>query len=222
MSTVDDILFPLSVERFISAPSFHTTIIPLGNGDEVRIADWDDGRVEFDAALGVRSLTDLQILVSFHRRRKGMARPFLVRDLLDYECSTANTGEAVFGTGDGSTKVFQLKKNYVDAYNTDTRTILKPEQGSVKIYINAVLKTETTHYSINYSTGVVTFVTAPANGAVLEWTGRFYVPVRFMLDRIPVEEFAAVMELDTVSNQMLVDHAAGDIPSVPMIEVHET
>jgi uncharacterized protein (TIGR02217 family) len=212
------------VDRFMSAPSFHTTIIPLGNGDEVRVADWDDGRVEFNASLGVRSLKDLRALVSFHRRRKGMQRPFLVRDLLDYEVSLDETDEGVFGTGDGTTVAFQLKKNYVDDYNTDSRTIRKPEQGAVKIYVNSILKNEGVDYTINYSTGVVTFLTGhvPALGSVLEWTGRFFVPVRFTFDRVPVEEFVAVMKLDPDSDEYVVDHAAGGIPECPMIEVHET
>ena len=180
MADVDDILFPLSVERFLSAPSFNTTIIELGNGDEVRIANWDDGRVEFNAALGVRSLVDLRSLVSFHRRRKGMARPFLVRDLLDYEVSLENEGEGVFGTGDGVETEFQLKKNYVDDFNTDTRTILKPEEGTVIIYVDG---TPNDHVTIDYSTGGVTFDSPPVDGAILEWEGRFYVPVRFMVRR---------------------------------------
>jgi uncharacterized protein (TIGR02217 family) len=225
MGNVDDILFPLSVDRFMSAPRFNTTIINLGNGAEIRIANWDDGRVEFNAALGVRSLLDLQRLIFFHRRRKGNGRPFLVRDLLDFKVlidNPENENEGVFGTGDSATTAFQLKKNYTDDFNTDTRTIRKPQEGTVRIYIDGVQKTETTHYTIDYSTGIVTFTTAPADEAVLEWDGWFYVPVRFMVDRIPVEEFAAVMVLDTDTDEMIVDHAAGEIPDIPMIEVPET
>lgn len=221
---VDDILFPLSVDRFASRVSYNTTVITLGNGQEIRVANWDDGRVQFNAGLGVRSLTDLRSLVSFHRRRKGIRRPFLVRDMLDYEVSRSVDGEALFATGNGVTASFQLKKNYVDDFNTDTRTIRKPEQGTVKIYVNTVLKTEGVHYTIDYSTGVVTFTAGniPALNAALEWEGRFYVPVRFVEDFIPADEFIAVMELDVATDQMVVDHAAGDIPDVPMIEVHET
>lgn len=226
MSDVDDIVFPLSIERFYSAPSFLTTITELGNGSEDRNAEWDDGRVQFNAALGVRSLTDLRELVSFHRRRKGRARPFLVRDLLDYEVSLDN-GEGVFSSGDdeaqptdGERTTFQLKKNYVDDFNTDTRTIRKPEEDTVAIYIDGA---ETHGWTLDYSTGLVTFSSAPDEDAVLEWTGRFYVPVRFMQDRIPVEEFAAVMVLaEDATDEYVVDHAAGEIPDIPMIEVFES
>ena len=48
-----------------------------------------------------------------------------------------------------------------------TRAIQLPVAGTVEISVAGVLKTETTHYTVDYSTGVVTFTggNIPAAGA---------------------------------------------------------
>ncbi|HEX8773254.1 MAG TPA: TIGR02217 family protein [Pyrinomonadaceae bacterium] len=216
--TFDAIRYPLSVQSGTSTVSFNTTIIEEGNGSEVRIANWDEGRVEVNAAHGIRSLKDLRELYSFHRRRKGRARSFLIRDLVDYEVGQDEPQEGVFGTGDGTTKIFQLRKNYVDAYNTDQRVITKPEQGTVSIFVDGLEKTEGLHYTINYLTGKITFVTAPALNAVLEWTGRFFVAVRFTEDKLPVDEFMLLMVKDPDTGEYVVDRGGGPIPDILLIE----
>ena len=48
--------------------------------------------------------------------------------------------------------------------------------------MNGVPKTITTDYSIDATTGIVTFVSQPSVGAPLTWTGEFDVPVRFGAD----------------------------------------
>jgi uncharacterized protein (TIGR02217 family) len=214
----DGIRYPLSVQQAASAVGFNTTIIELGNGSEVRIANWDEGRVEFNAAHGIRSLNDLKALISFHRRRKGRARSFLIRDLIDYEVGQDEPQEGVFGTGDGTTQDFQLKKNYVDDYNTDQRVIKKPEQGTVRIFVDGLEKTEGLHYTINYQTGIVHFIVAPADDAILEWTGRFFVAVRFMEDKLPTDEFMFLMVRDPETDEYVVDRGGGPIPNILMIE----
>lgn len=61
-----------------------------------------------------------------------------------------NEGEEI-GTGDGVNKIF----------NTQWKPIVAESEA---IYVDAVLQTKTTHYTINYTTGQVEFVTAPAEG----------------------------------------------------------
>ncbi|HEV2708319.1 MAG TPA: DUF2460 domain-containing protein [Pyrinomonadaceae bacterium] len=216
--SIDSIRYPLSLERCGGNVGYDTTILELGNGSIVAVANWEDGLVHFNAAHGVRSLTDLRTLLSFHRRRKGRARGFLVRDLLDYE--VARGTEGTFATGDGTAGPFQLSKTYADAYNSDVRPITRPEQGTVKIYVNNVLKTEGVHYTISYTTGKVTFTAGnfPTVGATLEWSGRFFVPVHFAEDRLPLAEFLMNMEDDGTGEQV-VKAGAGDLPEILMIEV---
>jgi uncharacterized protein (TIGR02217 family) len=229
----DYVLFPLSVSDFVGTVEYLTTVLPRGNGGEQRISKWEDGRAKFDAALGIRSLKDLRSLVEFHRRRKGKTRGFMVRNLLDYEVTGATEGEGIFGTGDGETVEFQLTKSSTDytetdpvygtTGNTETRRIYLPEFGTVTIYVDGVEQDEGVDYTLDYKTGKVTFLSGhiPALDSVLEWTGRFYIPVRFVEDEVPTDAFNALMKLDVASNEYLLDRAAGPIPNVAMIEVRD-
>lgn len=117
---------------------------------------------------------ELQTLQAFFNQQQGMTIPFCYEDSTDKSVVAAQ-----FGTGDGATKSFQLVRfllstgNYFDP-------VFAPH-GECHIYIGGVEKTPTTDYAIS-SAGVVTFVSAPSNGAVLTWTGSYYWLVRFLDD----------------------------------------
>jgi len=213
---------PLSLERCLSRHEWLTTILELGDQAEQRIPQGADGRRKFDASHGVRSLKDLQTLIKFHALRHGETYGFKVRDLVDYTVSRGTEG-TLQHTYNGVTASFQLQKVYTDSAATWIREIYKPEQGSVKVYKNSVLLTEGTQYTINYATGVITFIGAnvPALGNVVEWEGRFYVPVRFMVKEIPAAEFFATMEEATDGSGWVVKTGLADLPEVQMIEIKD-
>lgn len=213
-----DIVFPLSVDRCLSTHEWLTEVLELGNGEEQRIPQWEDGRRKFDASLGVRSLKDLQDLLKFHALRRGRAFGFKVRDLVDYE---VKSGEGVIGAYVAGQNTLQLAKNYTDAANSWTREIRKPEQGTVKVFYGAAQKTEGVDYSINYSTGALTILIAPAVGIIISATLRFYVPVRFVEDSIPAAEMVAAMKYDGTAAQDFVVSGSVDLPEVPMIEIKD-
>lgn len=212
-------VFPLVCDRVWSTPTGNTTIIPVGlSGSEVRIANWSDGRVEFNAAPGVRSLKDLQSIISFHRRRKYRAFSFPVLDLLDH--TVARGTEGTFATGNGTAGPFQLTKTYYDPSNSDVRTITKPKPGTVKIYAAGVLLTEGVHYVLDYLTGKVIFTAGsfPTVGALLEWEGMFYVPVRFAEDKLPTQEFVANMKYDAALGEWVLKDGAGELSPILLVE----
>jgi uncharacterized protein (TIGR02217 family) len=218
-----EVVYPLSVEQCVSAWQFLTNIVELGGGDEQRIPIGTDGRRKFDASHGVRSLDDLRTLLKFHALRHGETYGFKVRDLVDYSVARGAEGTLQY-VYNGVTASFQLQKIYSDAAATYIREIYKPEQGSVKVYKNASLLTAGTHYNVNYATGVITFTAGniPTVGQVIEWEGRFYVPVRFAVDEIPAADFVASMEEATDgSNQWLVREGSADLPEVPMVEIKD-
>lgn len=215
----DNVIFPLSVDRCVSQTGFDTTIIPIGNGVERRIANWDDGIVTFNAMPGVRGLTDLRALYTFHLLRRGRARSFPVRDPFDCQATWDGTNMS-FATGNATAGPFPLTKTYSDPANTYIREITKPEQGTIIIKVAGVTKTETTHYTINYLTGAVTFTTGnfPSNGATIEWSGRFYVPVRFADDKLPIQDVFLNMKEDTDGKLVLPKNATASLPEILLIE----
>lgn len=52
----------------------------------------------------------------------------------------------------------------------------------------------TTAYTINNTTGRITFTTAPANGAVLTWSGEFDTPMAFIDNSFPITTFNVTSE----------------------------
>lgn len=67
---------------------------------------------------------------------------------------------------------------YWPGYLGGFEPVRDPDPASVLIYVAGVLKTLTTDYTVS-STGVVTFVSAPAAAAALSWTGTYYRRVRY-------------------------------------------
>lgn len=216
---LDNVIFPLMLEAGTSIPEFSTTIIPTGSGAEQRIGNWLDARVTFNAAMGVRSRKDLQTLINFFRARKGRLRAFLVKDMLDFEAK----GDIIaVGTGTGT--VFQLQRVYSDQVtspvygqtgNADIRPIYKPISGTISVYSGVAgmtLLSAGTDYTIDYKTGKITLALALPNGHILNWFGQFYIPCRFVDDRLPADE---------VFYDLIENKAAGNIPDIGMVETRD-
>ena len=100
----------------------------------------------------------------------GGANLFLFTDPQDNTVTGAQ-----FGTGNGTATKFQLSRNIFGAVD-----VIQNLNGTPTIYVAG---TPTTPASIS-RTGVVTFTTAPASGAVLTWSGSFYYACRFAEDTI--------------------------------------
>lgn len=89
-----------------------------------------------------------------------------------------------FGTGDGVTTAFQLRRAF-GVFSESCKNVA----AAPLIYKNSVLQTVTTHYTVS-STGLVTFVAAPTNGHALTWSGTYYFRCRWEKD---VQEYAQFM-----------------------------
>jgi hypothetical protein len=116
------------------------------------------------------STSYLNQLIGFYMSMQGAANSFLYDDPQDNTLSSPVT----FGTGDGNTKVFQLTRPIGGA-----KDIIQNVNGTPSIYLNGVL--QSSGYSIN-SLGVVTFTSAPASGAAVAWSGKYYFRCRFKND----------------------------------------
>lgn len=200
----EDVRFPVALGREASVePAFSTAIVTGAGGAEQRNSDWADARLRFDAGPGVRGEEDLHALIAFFRARRGAAVAFRFEDPFDNSSNgmTAAPGPADqrLGTGDGVRTEFALVKHY----GGQERRITRPVAGSVRV---SVAGEERVGGWTLAPLGLVRFEEAPADGAEVEAGYRFDVAVRFAEDRLAVSR--ATFE-------------AGEIPSVPLIEVRE-
>lgn len=94
-----------------------------------------------------------------------------------------------FGTGDGTTKTFQLIAAYGNPGGPSTPEIIQQLQApaTVQIFNNGSL-VSTSAYSIS-GAGKVTFTSAPAGGHAMTWSGGFYYLAQFETDDLTPEQF---------------------------------
>lgn len=206
MQSFDDIPFPLEIGRAAMATAeFSTNIVTTLSGHEQRNSSWSDARLSYDVGPGVRSEAELSRLLAFFRARRGAAIGFRFGDPFDFS-SHAMTGEPmmmdqILGVGDGVRTAFPLVKHYGDA--AQIRRITRPRAGSILVALNG----ERADDWILTGLGVVEFATAPASGVQITAGYLFDVPVRFAEDRLEVA---------------CATFGAGDMPSVPLVELKET
>ncbi len=207
MQAFDDVSFPLAIGRRASVqPNFSTTVVTTSSGYEQRNTDWAQGRLHFDAGPGIRAEADLEALIAFFRARRGAARGFRFRDPFDFSSNamtaTPTAIDQRIGTGDGIATRFALVKTYGDPTDGEMRVITRPVGVSIVV---ATGGTPTTAWVLD-AANVINFTTPPAIGTAITAGFLFDVPVRFAEDKLTVN----------VNN-----FRAGDVPSVPLIEVRE-
>ncbi len=198
---------PLSVGS-IGGPERRTEIVQLRNGFEERNSPWAHSRRRYDAGLGVRSLDDLAEVTAFFEARHGQVFGFRWKDWTDFKsCLPSGTPghfDQTIGVGDGTTRDFSLAKRYASGVAEYRRPISKPVAGTVMFGRSGVALDSGQDFSVDHERGVVRFQVAPVNGAEITAGFEFDVPVRFETDRIATS---------------LAGFAAGEIPSIPVIEV---
>jgi uncharacterized protein (TIGR02217 family) len=169
-------------------PRFNTRRVQVASGQVIRNQIWSYPVHEFDVAYGVNTVARHENLLYYFMVVGGTAVGFRYKDWMDFKsCLRANTPAATdcaLGTGDDVTAAFQLKKIYTQGAYTRARKILKPISGTVLVAVAGTLKTETTHYTVNYATGIVTFTAGniPTAGQAVTAGFEFDVPVCFDQD----------------------------------------
>ena len=183
--------FPDSISYgSMGGPGFNTTVIEIKSGYEQRNVNWTNARHKYDVAYGVKTIEQLEDLIDYFQAVGGKAYGFRYKDWADYKSvhtsQTVGISDQVLGTGDGATTQFQLIKKYTKGAFSRTRSINKPVAGTVRVSIDDVEQTETTDFTVDTTTGIITFVAAPANGEVVKAGFQFDVPVRFDTDQLSV------------------------------------
>lgn len=166
-------------------PEFRTQVVTSDGGAEACVQTWQYPLSSYKLTRDLFSQADHDKLLAFWRLMGGRAVGFRFKDWMDFKATAQN-----IGTGDGLTATFQLRKSYsfndalMGVSQTLWRTIKKPVPGTLSIYVNAVL--QAAGWTVNTTTGLVSFTAIPANGAVVTASFEFDVPVRFVDDTLHV------------------------------------
>jgi uncharacterized protein (TIGR02217 family) len=201
---IEAVYFPLALGLGAEGgPVFSTSVVQTQSGYEFRNVNWREARRSYDAAVGVRSEKDLATLLAFFEARRGRAYGFLYRDPLDSSSApfdeAVSAQDQVIGTGDGTTTRFALVKNY----GSVKRRIARPVAGTLRVSVNG--QEQLTGWTLSEG-GYVDFGAAPVAGAIIRAGFQFDVAVRFDQDQLSVS---------------LATYRAGEIASVPLVEIRE-
>jgi uncharacterized protein (TIGR02217 family) len=145
---------------FKGGPTFSTDKLVMVNGQERRLQNRSVAVHTYQWSFKNTGLALEAQLKAFWFDRRGDFKVWLLKDWSDF----SGTLEPI-GLGTGALTTFQVIKTYTAGVNPYQRTIQYLKTGTLAVYVNGVLKTLTTHYTVN-STGLITFVSAPTAGQV--------------------------------------------------------
>ncbi|MGC2200920.1 MAG: DUF2460 domain-containing protein [Stellaceae bacterium] len=171
-------------------PTFQTRIQRAASGRELRALDYPYPLWQFalvydflrdDPAAGH---DELRTLMGFFMLCNGAFGSFLYQDPTDYQV----TGQLI-GIGDASQSTFQLQRNIGTTLPGGgfSEPIVAPDI-VVAVYFNGIQQDPTT-YSVDPSTGLVTFSTAPGSGQIITADFSYYFRCRFVEDKYDFENF---------------------------------
>lgn len=177
-------------------PGYYTTINAGFSGYEQREQNWAASRRQYTVSFEHKPLALWQAFEAMFHAARGMANGWRLFDPGDY------IGQGQYqATGDGTTKVFQMQKTYefpISEYEViipiqkPITSLIQDYQGNaltdtVVVYLNGAPQIAnpgyvpggSAAYSLDETTGVITFVTAPARGVVITADYQYHIPVRF-------------------------------------------
>lgn len=169
----------LDVKR---TPMHRTKIVESVAGKEYRWRQMTTPRYTYRLSFeflrdGKSGYDELKPLMGFFNLVGGSYDSWLFVDPDDFKATAEQ-----FGVGDGVTTKFQLTRQrggYVEP-------VAAVKSGTEAVFKNGV---NDGLYSIDFTTGVVTFTSAPGAGVVLTWTAEFYWRCRFLQDQAEFAKF---------------------------------
>ena len=193
-------------------PTWQTRIQRAVSGRELRVLDYPYPLWQFELTwealgdnLGVPSITgaigsllatDLRTLMGFYLACQGAFATFLYDDPTD-----DNVVGQQLGTGTGSSTTLQLVRTFGAAGVPNfTEPITAPNAVSA-IYFNGIV--QRSGWSVDPTSGLVTFTAAPPAGAVITADFSYYFHCRFMSDAYSFDNFMyrlwSLKKLDFIS-----------------------
>ena len=226
MAHYDNVILPLSLSfGTTTGPKTSTDVSFTDSGFRKANRRWSQHLRRFNLRYAVRRPEDVYTLLKLFEAVDGPANSFLLRDWNDWNTTDGRMGDQGAGfitaadqplentvtggiVGDGTTLTYQALKRYTVGAASHSRTIKKPQSGTILVAVDAVAQTEGVDFTVDYATGIVTFASPPGatgspTGVSVTWGGAFHVPVAFEGD-----EF--IQSLDT--------HDASSVPDIRLIE----
>lgn len=187
--------FPTSISYGSrGGPGFKTSIFEKNSGFEKRNKNWSRQRAKYKIQFGVKTRDQMDELRALFYAVQGMGDIFRYKDWADY-----TTGAQTLVLVPGETAKYQIAKTYsylgIDgatlySYTRKiTRPIGIPTTTLVGVEANAVPQTEGggADYTVDYETGIITFVAGPPTEPITITECEFDVPARFNLDELDSE-----------------------------------
>lgn len=204
MAYITSAQLPVDIERGAKGgPGFNTTVLPLSNGKEKRNIEWSRSRGRWDVGYGIQNRVAFNTVLEHFHVMQGKAHSFPFKDWSDFEIGKdATDTEQEIALGDNVEKDFQIVRRYTAGSVTYDRLIEKPISATIRVFLATV--EQGSGYTVDASTGIITFTTAPGPGVSVGVICEFDTPVRFDTD-----------DLDLV----IALYDAGGIPSLNLIEV---
>ena len=171
-------------------PTFQTRIQRAVSGRELRALDYPYPLWQFTLVFDLlrdnptAGYDELRTLMGFFMLCQGAYGTFLFEDPSDYRV----TGQQI-GIGNASTTVFQLQRAMGATLPGGgfLEPIVAPNVVNA-VYLDGITQNSGT-YSVDPSTGLVTFSIAPASGLIITADYSYYFRCRFTDDSYPFENF---------------------------------
>ena len=189
-----DIYIPEQIPGYpcISSPRWSTDIVISDSGAERVNQRWSHPLHTFILPDAIRHHEDIEGIHDHWMTMRGPLYTFPFSDPMDFASvpleypnvePTITSTDQTIGSGDGVTQQFQITKTYTRQSTTDlieyTRNIYVPVVDSLLVSVGGA---DTTAYSVDRETGIITFDSPPSPGAAIKCGYYFDVPVRFESD----------------------------------------
>jgi uncharacterized protein (TIGR02217 family) len=186
--------FPTNVAYgYASGDAFETEYVATGGGKSYKSARWALPKRKFTIDTPRLTPTQAMAVRAFKKSVAfGRLYNFRLKDWNDFTSdatgitpASITATDVVIGTGDGINKIFQLVKKYPSGASTLTYTIVKPVAGTVRIADAGSEVFSPATWSVDTTTGIITFVSAPTTGHSITAGFQYDTPVEFDDDYLP-------------------------------------
>ncbi len=193
MALINEKFPELSTFGTSGGTDWNTTIVEQDSGLEQRFIRWPVGRHQYDIAGAIRTNSEFEAVRDFHWIAQGRGNYFRFKDWLDYKTADSVTAtdsllldaNGLPAQGDGVSTEFYLSKTYSVGASSLYRPIVLPIEATVLVAIDGVPQATPGDYTLDATTGKITFTTPPLAATVLTNGCEFDVPCRFNADFLP-------------------------------------